>query len=139
MNQLQHQCNYVLLENRIYLLYKELIFICMYEKCQSFSFFNIRINLTSGLVSWSAGTLVVMGSVEICLYPLFLYIAESAIHVLLSWVYPEFILILSGRYPDVIQIFWKFTLSWFYPDFFETHFIQVLSRFYPDFIRIKFG
>ena len=139
MNQLQHQCNYVLLENRIYLLYKELIFICMYEKCQSFSFFNIRINLTSGLVSWSAGTLVVMGSVEICLYPLFLYIAESAIHVLLSWVYPEFILSLSWFYPDVIQMLSRFFGNSLYPDFIQIFLKLTLSKFYPDFIQILSG
>ena len=42
---------------------------------------------------------------------------HSAVHVLLSWFYPDFIYILSRFYPD---------------------FIQILSKFYPHFlIKIK--
>ena len=64
-------------------------------------------------------------------YPYFIQI--------LSWSYPDFILILSRffkkiLYPDFIQILFKF-----YQDFLETHFIQILSRFYDDFIWIKLG
>ena len=69
-------------------------------------------------------------------------ICSSAVHVLLSRFFSDFILILSRFYP-VLSRFYP-VLSRFYPDFLETFFIQVLSKFYPNCwknlnkIKIKF-
>ena len=59
----------------------------------------------------------------------------SAVHVLLSWFYLDFIQVLSRFLRDsLFQI-----LSRFIKKFQKNHFIQILSRFYSDSIWVKSG